>query len=80
MPPHGSACRSPQIDNALNNAFAQRQVSTIYAEAQPYKVVMEAAPGLQTDPSMLTQSSSVRPAAPRFRSPRSRISSTAARR
>ena len=27
--------RIQDIDNALNNAFSQRQVSTIYAPAQP---------------------------------------------
>jgi hydrophobe/amphiphile efflux-1 (HAE1) family protein len=41
------------IDNALNNAYAQRQVSTIYAQRNQYKVVLEIDPKLQTDPSML---------------------------
>jgi len=41
------------IDDALNNAFSQRQISTIYTERNQYKVVLEAAPALQTDPSML---------------------------
>ena len=41
------------IDNALNNAYAQRQVSTIYAERNQYKVVLEIDPRLQTDPSLL---------------------------
>ncbi len=41
------------IDNALNNAFAQRQISTIYTERNQYKVVLEVDPALQTDPSML---------------------------
>ncbi|MEJ1977317.1 MAG: efflux RND transporter permease subunit [Acetobacteraceae bacterium] len=41
------------IDNALNNAFAQRQISTIYTERNQYKVVLEVDPRLQTDPSML---------------------------
>lgn len=41
------------IDNALNNAFAQRQISTIYTDTNQYKVVLEADPKLQTDPAML---------------------------
>ena len=41
------------IDNALNNAFAQRQISTIYSDRNQYKVVLEADPALQTDPVML---------------------------
>ena len=31
----GSACKIQDIDNALNNAFSQRQISTIYSRAQP---------------------------------------------
>ena len=41
------------IDNALNNAYAQRQVSTIYAQRNQYKVVLETNPALQIDPSQL---------------------------
>jgi multidrug efflux pump len=41
------------IDNALNNAYAQRQVSTIYTQRNQYKVVLELDPKLQTDPSLL---------------------------
>jgi multidrug efflux pump subunit AcrB len=41
------------IDEALNNAFAQRQVSTIYAQRNQYKVVVEVDPALQTSPEML---------------------------
>ncbi|MEO9189217.1 MAG: efflux RND transporter permease subunit [Acetobacteraceae bacterium] len=41
------------IDAALNNAFAQRQVSTIYAQRNQYKVVVETDPKLQTSPVML---------------------------
>ncbi|HJS86305.1 MAG TPA: efflux RND transporter permease subunit, partial [Acetobacteraceae bacterium] len=41
------------IDAALNNAFAQRQVSTIYAQRNQYKVVVETDPALQTSPVML---------------------------
>jgi multidrug efflux pump len=38
------------IDNALNNAFAQRQVSTIYTQRNQYRVVLEAEPGYARDP------------------------------
>ena len=41
------------IDNALGNAFAQRQISTIYTDRNQYKVVLEVDPRLQLDPSML---------------------------
>jgi multidrug efflux pump len=41
------------IDNALNNAYSQRQISTIYAARNQYKVVLEVDPKLQTDPSLL---------------------------
>ena len=41
------------IDNALNNAYSQRQVATIYAQRNQYKVVLEIDPRLQTDPSLL---------------------------
>jgi multidrug efflux pump len=41
------------IDNALNNAYAQRQLSTIYTQRNQYKVVLEIDPALQVDPSLL---------------------------
>jgi multidrug efflux pump len=41
------------IDAALENAFAQRQISVIYTARTQYRVVLEAAPGLQADPSGL---------------------------
>jgi multidrug efflux pump len=41
------------IDNALNNAYAQRQLSTIYTQRNQYKVVLEIDPTLQLDPSLL---------------------------
>jgi len=41
------------IDNALNNAFAQAQISTIYAARNQYRVVLEIDPRLQRDPSNL---------------------------
>jgi multidrug efflux pump len=45
--------RTTDIDNALNNAYSQRQVSTIYAQRNQYKVVLEINPKLQIDPSLL---------------------------
>ncbi len=41
------------IDDALNNAFSQRQISVIYTQRNQYWVVLEADPALQTDPSYL---------------------------
>jgi multidrug efflux pump len=43
------------IDNALNNAYSQRQASTIYTERNQYKVVLEIDPKLQIDPSLLNR-------------------------
>ena len=43
------------IDNALNNAYAQRQVSIIYTARNQYRVVLEVDPKLQTDPSLLSR-------------------------
>ena len=41
------------IDNTLNDAFGQRQVSTIYKDLNQYHVVMEVAPQFARDPSAL---------------------------
>ena len=41
------------IDNVLNNAFAQRQVSTIYKPRNQYHVILEVDPALQKDPTAL---------------------------
>lgn len=41
------------IDNALNNAFSQRQISTIYTQRNQYKIVLEVEPRLQGDPAAL---------------------------
>ncbi len=45
--------QTADIDNALNNAYAQRQISTIYTARNQYKVVLEIDPKLQIDPSLL---------------------------
>ena len=47
--------RIQDIDNALNNAFSQRQISTIYAERNQYRVILEVDPLFQRDPSDLRQ-------------------------
>jgi multidrug efflux pump len=41
------------IDNALNDAFGQRQVSNIYEGLNQYHVVLEVAPEFQQNPSAL---------------------------
>ncbi|HEY1147051.1 MAG TPA: efflux RND transporter permease subunit, partial [Pseudoduganella sp.] len=41
------------VDNALYNAFGQRQVATIYDELNQYKVVMEVAPEFAQSPESL---------------------------
>jgi multidrug efflux pump len=41
------------IDDTLYSAFGQRQISTIYAQMNQYRVVMEVAPEQQADPSMI---------------------------
>lgn len=40
-------------NNLLNNAFGQRQISTIYEAMNQYKVVMEVAPEYTQDVSSL---------------------------
>ncbi|MBR0741095.1 efflux RND transporter permease subunit [Bradyrhizobium liaoningense] len=43
------------ITDTLNDAFAQRQISTIYGQANQYRVVLEALPMYQRDPSVLSK-------------------------
>src|SRR5215216_3909044 len=45
--------RVKDIDDALNNAFAQRQISIIYTQRNQYMVVLEIDPKFQSDPSNL---------------------------
>jgi multidrug efflux pump len=47
--------RIQDIDNALNNAFAQRQISTIYSERNQYRVILEVDSQFARDPSDLAQ-------------------------
>lgn len=43
------------IDNALNNAFSQRQISIVYTQRNQYQVVLETDPQFQDDPSDLNR-------------------------
>ena len=43
------------IDSALNNAFAQRQISTIFTQRNQYRVILEIDPVFQRDPSDLSR-------------------------
>jgi multidrug efflux pump len=45
--------RVQDIDNALNNAFSQRQISIVYTQRNQYWVVLEIDPRFQSDPSNL---------------------------
>ncbi len=45
--------RVQDIDNALNNASAQRQISTIYTQRNQYRVILEIDPAYQRDPGDL---------------------------
>ncbi len=46
--------RIQDIDNALNDAFSQRQISTIYTQRNQYRVVLEVDRKYQRDPDDLT--------------------------
>lgn len=43
------------VDAALNDAFGQRQVATIYRPLNQYRVIMEVAPEFRQSPEALTQ-------------------------
>ncbi|QHO78442.1 acriflavine resistance protein B [Bradyrhizobium sp. CCBAU 051011] len=45
--------RVKDIDDALNNAFAQRQISIVYTQRNQYMVVLEIDPKFQSDPANL---------------------------
>jgi multidrug efflux pump len=47
--------RIQDINNALNNAFSQRQISTVYTQRNQYRVVLEVDLKFQRDPSDLAQ-------------------------
>ncbi len=43
------------VTDTLNDAFSQRQISTIYGQANQYRVVLEAKPDDQRDPNILAK-------------------------
>ncbi len=43
------------VNDALNSAFGQRQISTIYGQANQYRVILEAMPSYQADPNSLSK-------------------------
>ena len=43
------------VDNALYNAFGQRQISTIYGQSNQYRVVLEVEDRLREDPTAIGQ-------------------------
>jgi multidrug efflux pump len=43
------------VNDTLNTAFGQRQISTIYGQSNQYRVILEAMPEYQTDPSWLSR-------------------------
>jgi hydrophobe/amphiphile efflux-1 (HAE1) family protein len=45
--------RVQDIANALNNSYAQRQISTLYTQRNQYRVILEIDPQYQRDPSDL---------------------------
>jgi multidrug efflux pump len=47
--------RVQDIDNALNNAFSQRQISTIYGPRNQYRVILEVGRTYQRDPTDLSR-------------------------
>ena len=70
--------RMQDIDDALNNAFAQRQISTIYTQRNQYRVILEVDPLLPARSERPRRASTCRAAAARrCRSPTWRGSSAA---
>jgi multidrug efflux pump len=43
------------VNDTLNGAFGQRQISTIYSQANQYRVILEAQPQYQRDPNALSK-------------------------
>ena len=41
------------VSDTLNDAFGQRQIATIYGQANQYRVILEASPQYQSDPKSL---------------------------
>jgi multidrug efflux pump subunit AcrB len=47
--------RNQDIDGALNDAFSQRQISTIYGTRNQYSVILEVGQKNQRDPNDLSR-------------------------
>ncbi len=43
------------VTDTLSDAFGQRQISTIYAQSNQYRVILEAMPHYQNDPNSLSK-------------------------
>ncbi len=43
------------VNDTLNDAFGQRQISTIYSQVNQYRVILEAQPRYQQDPAALSK-------------------------
>jgi multidrug efflux pump len=43
------------VNDTLNDSFGQRQISTIYSQANQYRVILEAQPRYQSDPIALSR-------------------------
>ncbi len=43
------------VNDTLNDAYGQRQISTIYAQSNQYRVILEAMPQYQLDPGSLSK-------------------------
>ena len=43
------------VTDTLNDAFGQRQISTIYGQSNQYRVILEAQPSYQQDPTSLSK-------------------------
>jgi multidrug efflux pump len=43
------------VNDTLNSAFGQRQISTIYAQSNQYRVILEAQPHYQNEPNSLSR-------------------------
>src|SRR5438445_8467785 len=52
---HALGVTADQIENALYDAYGQRQVSTIYAAVNQYWVILELKPEYQRDPGALAE-------------------------
>jgi len=51
---HSLGVSAEQIEDALYNAYGARQISTIYAPNEQYKVIIEVEPRFQNDPATLS--------------------------